>query len=86
MRNYIRKVSALLLTLVIALSFMPAMTLTAYAGGSYDLSGIIKGGDSSGNVIAGQQIYILESDLDACYGGTSIRTMWNNNEVELFSE
>ena len=82
MRNCIKKLGTLLLTLVIIISFMPAIAQTAYAGEAFP-TGLLRGGDASGNVIAGQQVYILESDLDD-YFGTSIHTMWNNNEIKLY--
>ena len=84
MNTFIRRATAVALALMMVFTFIPLLGgYQAFAGGGYNISGILKGGDASGNVTAGQEVYVLESDLDDKLS-TSSRTMIENGKLEVY--
>ena len=57
MRLFLRRAASVLLALMMVFTFIPILGgYHAFAGGGYDISGILKGGDTSGNVQVGQTV------------------------------
>lgn len=57
MTSVLRRVTIVTIALMMVFTFLPQLGgYRSFAGGGFDLSGILKGGDPSGNVTAGDAV------------------------------
>ena len=79
MKNILKRFCALLLMLVVVVTFMPFISQEAYAGGGTDINGIING-LQSGNAVTGTTVSVNLTSLEEKYGA-DISAKLNNKEV-----